>query len=251
MKKLILLIICVALLTMPISGCVSVSIGGSGWGGGGGVSGRGALETFTFDVGDITEIRVAILCNIEHYVAHSDTVTLEIQPNLMQYITIEESNGVLEIRSNRNISWSGSGNTPVLTVGAPNLNRIHLTGAGTFTANDTITVDTFSIDIAGAGTGRANLDVDSVTVNLAGAGDFTLTGSADSADFVLAGAGRIEALDLQTQTANVNLSGAGTVRVSCSDRLTVSAAGVGTVEYRGSPTLDISRGGLVTVRNVD
>ena len=248
MKKAILIIICLALLMIPISGCVSVNVGGIGWGGG--VSGRGALETFTFNVGDITEIRVNILCNIEHYTTHLDTVTLEIQPNLMQYIRVEESNGILEIRATRNINWSGA-NAPVLTVGAPNLNKISLRGAGVFTANDTITVDTFNIDFAGAGSGSANLDVSNVTVNVAGAADFTLTGNAEKADFILAGAGRIEALGLQTETANVNLSGAGTVRVSSSDRLNVTAAGVGTVEYRGSPVLDISRGGLVTVRNVD
>ena len=248
MKKAVLIIICLVLLTIPISGCVSVNIGGGGWGSG--VSGRGALETFTFDVGEITEIRVNTLSNIEHYTTHSDTVTLEIQPNLMQYITVVESNGILQVRATRNINWSG-GNTPVLTVGAPNLNRVNLTGAGTFTAHDTITVDTFNIDFAGAGTGRANLDVSNVTVNVAGAADFTLTGNAEKADFILAGAGRIEALGLQTETANVNLSGAGTVRVSSSDSLSVNAAGVGTVEYRGSPKLDISRGGLVTVRSVD
>ena len=102
-----------------------------------------------------------------------------------------------------------------------------------------------------AGNGRASLDVNNLSVNVAGASDFTLTGNAEKAYFTLAGAGRIEALELQTQTTNVNLAGAGTVRISASEKLTISAGGVGTVEYRGSPTLDISRGGLVSVRNVN
>ena len=251
MKKIILIIICLCLFAIPVSGCVSVNIGGLGSVGVGvGLSGKGTPEIYSFNVGEITEIRSAIFSNIEHSTTLSETVTLEIQPNLIQYITVEESGGILTVHANRNINWSPS-NTPVLTVGTPSLERVMLAGAGTFTAKDTLTVDTFNIEFAGAGSGKADLDVSKVVVNLSGAGDFRLSGRADNADFTLAGAGRIEALDLQTQTSSINLAGAGTVRVTCHERMSVIAAGVGTVEYKGSPAIDTARGGLVVIRNVD
>ena len=251
MKKIILIILCLALFAIPAAGCVSVNVPGlGGIGAGAGVTGRGSLEKFTFNVGDITELRVTLLCNVEFYTTQSDTVTFEVQSNLMDYITVEERNGVLTVRSARNINWT-HGSTPTLTIGAPNLSNVIITGAGMFTAHDTITVDSFNIEFAGASTGKADFNVDRLSVNLAGAGSFTMTGFADKADFTLAGAGRIDALDLQTRIADVNLAGAGTVRVGCTDALSVIAAGVGTVEYRGTPTVDITRGGLVTVRQVN
>jgi hypothetical protein len=78
-----------------------------------------------------------------------------------------------------------------------------------------------------------------------------LSGKADRADISMAGAGRMDALELQTRSASINLAGVGTVRISCSDDLSVVAGGVGTVEYRGSPALDLTRGGLVTIRQVN
>ena len=255
MKKLVLVILCLVILILPVMGCVSVNIGGAGTvgisGPRTGVHGKGNLETFTFNVNEIKELRISILCNIEYSTTFSDTITLEIQPNLMDYVTVEESGGVLTIRSTRNINWGSGTHTPVLMIGSSLLTKVVLAGAGTFTAHDTITVDTFNIDFAGAGSGKADFDVNNLIVNLAGAADLAITGITNGADFTLAGAGRIDALDLQTRVANINLAGAGTVRVSCSDSLTVSAAGVGTVEYRGSPSVDITRGGLVSVRQVN
>ena len=247
MKKIIILALCVALTAVLLVGCVSIDF--SPWGSAG-VAGRGSMEKFTFNVNEITEIRIEMLCNIIYYSAPSDTVTLEVQPNLMDYISVVESGGILTVRSTRNLNI-GTGNTPVLTVSTPSLGRVFHAGAGRFNAVDTITGDSFSIHIAGAADGRATLDVQTLSVNLAGAGNLELSGTADSADIGMAGAGRLDAFELQTRSTSINLAGVGTVRISCSDDLSVTAGGVGTVEYRGSPTLDITRGGLVTVRQVD
>jgi hypothetical protein len=209
------------------------------------------MEKFTFNVNEITEIRVEMLCNIVYHSAPSDTVTLEVQPNLMEYISVEESGGILTVRSSRNLNISGTGNTPVLTVSTPSLSRVFHAGAGRFNAVDPIIGNDLSIHIAGAADTRAELAVQNLSVNLAGAGSMELSGTADRADISMAGAGRLDALALQTRSASINLAGVGTVRISCSDDLSVSAGGVGTVEYRGSPTLDVTRGGLVTVRQVD
>lgn len=251
MRKIIFIALCVVLAAVMLTGCVSISFSPYGASVGGNVSGRGNLETFTFNVSEINEIRVEMFCNIEFYSAPSDTVTFQVQPNLMDYITVEESGGVLTVRSSRNINFQGTANTPVLTVSTPSLSRVFHAGAGRFTTFDPITGDSFSLYIAGAANGNVELDVRNLNVTLAGAGDFDLSGAAENATIDVMGAGRLNALELDTRTASVSLAGAGTVRISCSESLNVSAAGVGTVEYRGSPSLDITRGGLVTVTRVD
>jgi len=250
MKKLLTATLCILLSIVFITGCVTINFTE----GRGGVSGSGNMETFTLSVGeitDITEIRVELLCNIVFQSASSSTATLQIQPNLMEYITVQETGGILTVRSSRTISSLGSTNTPVLTVSSPSLTRISHTGAGTITTEDIIAGDSFSLSITGAASGNVRLDVQNLSVSLAGAGDLTLSGTADTATISLAGAGRLAAFELQTRVASIDLAGAGTVRISCSETLNVSAGGVGTVEYRGSPSVEISRGGLVTVRQVN
>ena len=268
MKKIVMILLVVALAAVMLTGCVSINFSPDGspfsvmgfnvnnaefmFGPGpGSLTGRGSVETFTFDVGEITEIRVEMLCNINYYSAPSDTVTFQVQPNLMDYIVIEEVGGVLTVRATRNITFSGTANTPVLTVSTSSLNRIFHAGAGRLTTFDPISGDSFSLDVAGAADGNVKLDVRELNVGLAGAGSFELSGTADDANIDMAGAGRLDAFDLKTQTASINMAGAGIVRISCSESLKVVAGGVGTVEYKGSPTLDITRGGLVSIKQVD
>ena len=247
MKKIITLTFCVLLSLVFLTGCVTINFSHGSMSG---VSGRGNMETFTFNVGEITEIRIELLCNIVIHSSPSDTVSFQVQPNLMDYITVQETGGVLTVRSSRNVNVTGLSNTPVLTASSPALTRISHTGAGNITTNGTITGDSFALNITGAANGNVKLDVQNLSVSISGAGDLTLSGTADRTDISLAGAGRLEALDLQTRVTSISLAGAGSVRISCSEELSVAAGGVGSVEYRGSPTVDITRGGLVTVRQV-
>ena len=248
MKRYTLIALCVLLTAVFLTGCVTVNFSPSA---GRGVSGSGSMETFSFNVGEVTEIRVELLCNIVYFSAPSTTVTFDVQSNLMEHITVEESDGILTVRSNRNLNFTSTANTPVLTVSSPSLTRVSHAGAGRFTAVDRITADSFSLNITGAADSRTELDVQSLSVNLAGAGNIELSGTADNADISIAGAGRLDALELQTRTAAINLAGVGNVRISCSDSLSIVAGGVGTVEYRGTPAIDTTRGGLVTLRQVD
>jgi len=248
MKKIVLIALCGVLAAVMLTGCITVVGPGMWWGWG--PAGRGALETYSFDVGEIKEVKVELLCDILYYSEPSDSVTLEIQPNLMKHVVVTESGGVLTVRSTRNIHWTGNTRTPVLSISTPSLTRVTHAGAGSFRTVDPIVADSFTLRIAGATNNSAVLDVNSLSVNMDGAGDIKLSGRADTADIDMAGAGKMDALDLQTRDAKVNLAGVGTVRIGCSESLSIVAAGVGTVEYAGSPVLDISRGGLVSVRNV-
>jgi len=245
MKKIMLLLLCMLLSAAILTGCVAINFSPGAYGG---VRGKGDPVTYTYNVGDFTEIRIELLCDIEYYCAPSDAVTLEIQPNLYEYISVKESGGVLTVRSTKNIVWSN--NAPVLTVSTPVLNKLHLSGAGTFTAHDTITSDSLLIRMDGAGQSYADLDVDMLSVRLGGAGKFELSGRADSAEFELDGAGTVDSLPLLTRNATVNLNGVGTVRLSCSENLRVDASGMGRVEYRGSPSVDMHTDGLVSVNKV-
>jgi len=245
MKKIVLLALCCMLASVILAGCHTVNIPGV-WQSG--IRGRGDPETFVFDFKDFTEVRVELLCDVLYSSAPSDSVTLEIQPNLMKYISVEESGGVLTVRATRNIRWSGNTRTPVLNISAPSLNCVSHAGAGSFRTIDPIVADSFSLSITGAANSKAELDVNSLSVSLTGAGDLELSGSAEDTYIGITGAGIVNALDLETRYSTINLAGVGTVRISCAENLSIVAGGVGTVEYSGSPVIDMSRGGLVTLR---
>ncbi|MCL1872701.1 MAG: DUF2807 domain-containing protein [Clostridiales bacterium] len=246
MKRLIPLMLSLILFAVCLCGCVSVNPSPLF---GGGVVGKGEPERFEFKVGEIREIRIDLYCDINYYAAPSDTVTFEVQPNLIEYIKLEESAGILTVRSARAISLPAK--APVLTVSSPALNRFTLNGAGSFTTHDPISSDTFSLHLAGAGSSYIKLDVNEFDVDMSGAGNYELSGRADIADFTMSGAGRLEALSLQTREAKIDFSGMGTVRIDCSEKLRINADGMGTVEYKGSPSIDLNKSGLVSIRKIE
>jgi hypothetical protein len=245
MKKLMTTAFYITLFAVFFSGCVIANFADFN-----SVSGKGNPEKFDFQVGEFNSIRLEGFANVNYYASASDTVTLEVQPNLLEHFVVEVINDELIVRTTRRISFNTS-RTPVLTVSAPVLNRLTFSGAGSFTAHDTITSDSFTLRVSGAGKGKADLDVDNLSVNFSGAGNFELSGSADTADLTMSGAGELAALSLQTREAKIDLSGTGTVSITCTENLQIRASGVGTILYRGSPSIDISRSGVVSIRRVD
>ena len=243
MKRISLALIIALLIPMCLSGCVSMNFSGIN-----AVGGKGEPEIFSYEVGDFTKIDISIYCNVEYYSGDSKMVTLEIQPNLVQYIQVENIGGILILRTNRDISWSAR--APVLTVRIPELERVAYAGAGMFTAHDRIETEKFSLTISGAGSGKADVLVDELYASLSGAGNFELSGEARSAEMELSGAGSIDAISLKTENARVTISGVGSISVSCSELLRVNASGLGTVEYAGSPRIEMTGGGLTSVKKV-
>jgi len=245
MKKTIFIVLC-ALLALFFSGCVVVNYTDTN-----AVSGKGTPEKYVLNVGQYDGIKVEGLCEIQYYAAPSNTVTLEVQPNLREYFVVEVQNGVLILRNTKRISYN-SGKAPILTVSTPTLNSLTITGACSFNANDKIKTDTFTLDInGGAGEGKAELDVNNLKANISGAGSFELSGRADYADIKFSGAGQLKAFSLQMREASVNFSGAGAMRISCSEKLSVEASGAGTVEYKGSPILSVNTRGAVSVKKAN
>ena len=235
----------IAALAAGFSGCVFINIGPFN-----AVTGTGDLDYYEFKTGQYNRIKIDGQCEIRYYSAPSDTVTLAVQPNLREYYEVEVIEGELLVNTTRRVSFN-SGKNAVLTISAPSLNSITITGAARFITYDKISSDSFTLILEGAAEGRAELDVKELIVEITGAGNFELSGRADTASLNLNGAGDLNALSLQTRDTAVYMSGAGTISVYSTRNLEINADGVGTVEYKGSPNLNLNRDGFVSIKRLD
>jgi len=249
MRKSILTVLC-TILVLCFSGCVVVSLSDTNMlsGKGESISGKGDEEKYEINVGEFNRIKVECNCEIQYYAVSSNIVTLEVQSNLREYFVVETQDGELIVRTTKNISKSS---TPVLTVSTPALNSLTISGECTFNAIDKVRADTFNLTISGAGEGKAELEVNNLKANISGACSFELSGKADNAEIALAGAGEFKAFSLQVREATVGLSGAGTIKINCSEKLSINANGAGSIEYKGSPSVSLNKNGLVSVKKVD
>ena len=245
MKKMLLPALLMTLAAVCLAGCavvVPASYQDQ-------VEGSGALKRYEFSVGAVNEIKVELFCDVRYHAAPDQTVVLEIQPNLREYVNVEEVDGVLTVSDARTTTWNKT--TPVLTLSMPAPSSLSLAGAGDFQTVDPIVADAFTLNIEGAYTGQADLAVTSLKVSMEGASEFTLTGQADVAALQLNGLGELNALSLQTNVATVNLSGIGTIGVNCQENLWVYTDGLGTVEYKGAPNIHLNNSGLANVKKAD
>jgi len=241
MKKIIIIALSIVMVSSLLCGCVSVRPLNV-------VAGKGDPVVKEYTVGGYDKIRIEGYADVRYYASPSDVVTLEIQPNLLDYCVVEVVGGELVFRTTKTITTTI---TPVLTVSAPVLTSMAFSGAGYFTAYDKVTSDSFSLSVSGAGGGKAELSVKDLSIHIAGAGGFELSGTADAADITMSGTGSVNALSLETRYTSVIMSGVGTVKVNCTETLKINGSGAGTVEYKGSPNVDLERAGLVTIKHAD
>ncbi|MBB2204278.1 GIN domain-containing protein [Gluconacetobacter takamatsuzukensis] len=121
-----------------------------------------------------------------------------------------------------------------IVVTAPALKALTVDGAGSLTLND--------------------VAVDHLSLTVEGAGSLTGHGKADVVTLKVAGAAHADLSDMIVRDADLEISGAGHVRVGPSGHAAVSLSGVGAVELTRKPaslTKEISGIGSVTVDDDD
>ena len=253
MKKILLFT--VTFISICFSGCIVVNPTDIN-----AVRPEGEQEVFEISIGEFSKIKVNGFFNVHYYSEPSNKIKLKTYPNLLENFIFEIIDDELIISTLKRINY-GSKETAIVSISMPVLKGLTVDSFGrspggfgsvsTFTAVDKITSDSFSITIAGAGSGRAELDVYNLIVDVFGAGKLELSGRAGTSVLNLSGAGELSALPLQTLNTTVNLSGAGTISISCSDNLTINAGGAGSVEYKGTPHVNLNTGGAVSIKQIN
>ncbi|MBK6543360.1 MAG: DUF2807 domain-containing protein [Flavobacteriales bacterium] len=169
----------------------------------------------------------------------SGTVTVEAGENLIDQVSTNLRDGVLEIRNENKCNWVRSFK-PRITVKVPlaDVAKLVLRGTGNVRCTDTIVRDVFLLDQWGAqGTTELTLDVGRVDIGLhTGAGDVVLHGRCrEQANLYNGIMGPIDAADMRARFVSVNNSGITDIRCWADNGLNAQIYDVGDVYYRGDP----------------
>ena len=176
-----------------------------------------------------------------------ESLTIETDDNLIQYIEGEVRNGRLELGIADNTIPIPS-RSIIYRVGLIDLTALDSSGVGSFEM-DGLNTDRLRITLSGAGDiGIDSLSATDLAVTISGAGNIDLAGQVETQEVDMSGFGNYNARDLESQTASVRISAAGNAVVWVLDTLDVEISGAGNVEYFGSPDVmrEISGAGRVT-----
>ena len=182
----------------------------------------------------------------------SESLVIETDDNLIDYLTSEVKGSTLEISVTDEARNATLDPTRGITyrVGVDDLHGLVLAGAGQFRA-DRLESDRIEIEVAGAGDVRVtDLTASEASIIISGSGGVHLAGVATSQEVTLGGAGNYDGADLESEQAGVTLSGTGDVVVWVTGTLTAALSGTGSISYYGDPTVsqNVTGTGAITGR---
>ncbi len=219
--------------------------------GGPGQPGSGNVITAMRDVNDFQGITVDYPAEIVIRQGTTESLMIEAEDNVVKDIRTDVKNGTLTIeRQSDHALWVNPSKPVKITILVKDLTQLNFNSAGTLTV-ESLKSDSFNLNLEGAGTMTLdNVQFKIFNSHLDGAGALNMSGVADNMDVNMSGFGSFKAADLKSQTAKVNISGAGSATVWVESSLAAEISGAGSISYYGNPTVSKSVDGLGSVNRL-
>jgi hypothetical protein len=215
------------------------------------IRGNGNVTTETKTVSDFNSVDVSGALDIYLRQDSTESVRVEADNNLQQYIEVVQNGDELRIRTKEGFNIRPSRKIKIFVSG-PIFKRLQATGASSFVGETPINIaNQLSIDLTGASDIELDVTAPSVLVSCTGASTVRMKGEAK--DLTLDGSGSTEfkCSGLVSDNVDIDISGASSAEVIANAKLNVKASGACTVKYKGSPaTVNQSSSGASSISKI-
>jgi hypothetical protein len=203
------------------------------------VRGSGVVVEENRKLGDISGIELAMPGTLYIEFGGSESLRIEAEDNLMEYIQTNVRSGrlVIENRQGINLRTSQSINY-YLTV--DELNSIVISSSGNVEAED-LQSESFSVTISSSGNlSISSLDSTSLHVEISSSGNLEILGGQVQEQTInISSSGDYNAEDLASIEADVSITSNGTATIRVSDHLSGRLSSSGNIYYIGNPELNV------------
>jgi hypothetical protein len=177
---------------------------------------------------------VKVSSGIDVYLRQGDneSVVVEADENLHEYILTEVHGGVLNVYSEYNIR---DAERKRVYVTMKDINSVRTTSAGDVIGESPVNADKLELSASSAGDIKLEVHAKTVNLDISSSGDMTLTGETDLLRADLSSAGDLNAYDLKSREADISVSSAGDADINVSERITARASSAGDINYKGDP----------------
>jgi hypothetical protein len=215
----------VGIIILAISSCTNAQFWRT-------VEGHGKVVTKERKTDSFTGLKVSSGIDVYLKQGNDETVTVEADENLHEYILTEVRGGVLNVYSEYNIR---DAERKRVYVTMKEVNSVKTTSAGDVIGETSISGDKLELSASSAGDIKLDLKVKSLEIDISSSGDISLTGETDILRADLSSAGDLNAYDLKAREADISVSSAGDADINVSERITARASSAGDINYKGDP----------------
>lgn len=215
------------------------------------IHGNGNTIAQSRNTGKFNSIDVSGAINVYVKQDSTQSVKVETDENLQQYVEVYENNGVLVISPKDNYNLDPTNKIKVY-VAAPSFRAIDVSGASNIVGeNKLVSGETLDIELSGASEAKVDLKAPRINAEVTGASTITLTGETKDLNVVGSGASGAKCFDLMTENTTVDISGASSAEVFASVKLDAEASGASEIKYKGAPAITQDINGASSIRKVD
>lgn len=171
-----------------------------------------------------------------------DTLQIIADSSILSKIKVNYDNEGIEIYAS---DFRRSYSVTAIVPASKDLKSIEIGGASSFTSDGEIKTEKLDIEVSGASHFDANIDCQSLEVSVSGASSAEIGGKAVNANIEVSGASKLSSNGeyLNTDYADVDLSGASTAEIICNKNITGEASGASKLSFRGAAKADVSTNG--------
>lgn len=201
------------------------------------IEGNGKMATRDVAIQAFDALKASGIYELKITQGGNESVKLEGDENLLQYITVRNEGSKLIIDmnklTNKNVNFKPKNKLRVY-VNFKKLKTMELSMVGDVNSKDDLVFE--DVDIQNKGVGNLDLKLTANKINLSnkGVGDVTLKGKAQEAVFVNSGVGSLQAGNFAVQTMTLQNSGVGSAEVNAEKFGKVKSTGMGSLRNKGT-----------------
>lgn len=196
------------------------------------VTGNGDVVRKERKAGNFTGLRVSSGIDVYLKQTGDESIVVEADENLHDYIITEIKNDVLHVYSDANIRRA---EMKRVYVTMDEIRSLKTSSAGDIVGETPVKTDNLELAASSAGDIKLEVYAKEIEINISSSGDITLNGETDMLDASLSSAGDLNAYGLEVREADISASSAGDADINVSERLRARASSAGDINYRGNP----------------
>lgn len=212
-----------------------------------GIDGSGDIVTEDRDISGFDQIVFRGEGRVVVTQGNGESLTIETDANLLEFIETDVRNGALEIRTAEEVDIDPTDSVEY-RIEVANLASLEHAGVGTFEVN-AWTTEEGTVVLTGVGDVRIGTFTGSMlSVQSDGVGAISVGGTVAHQEVTIAGLGTYEAGDLESETATIYARDSGSATVWVQASIDVVVSDLGSVSYFGTPRLtkQLSGSGIIT-----
>ncbi|HCI55178.1 MAG TPA: head GIN domain-containing protein [Bacteroidales bacterium] len=197
------------------------------------VTGNGNVVTKERTAPYFDGIRVSTGIDVYLSQGERESIRVEADENLHEYIVTEVKGGILNVYFD-NVSIR-SAKTKKVYVTMKNIRSLKTSSAGDIIGETPIRCEYISLSSSSAGDITLELYAKYVDIEISSSGNIKLSGEAETLNASLSSAGDLNAFDFKVKEANINVSSAGDAEIYVTEKLVAKVSSAGDVVYDGNP----------------